>query len=77
LQQIETHGIEIETPFADFDDYWSPYLGAQGSGPKFLASLEPELQIRLRETLRMTLPTNPDGSISLTARVWAVRGRRP
>jgi hypothetical protein len=31
----------------------------------------------LRERLRSTLPTAPDGSIELTARAWAVRGAKP
>jgi hypothetical protein len=31
----------------------------------------------LRERLRTTLPARPDGSIALTARAWAARGRAP
>ena len=30
----------------------------------------------LRERLRASLPTRPDGSIHLVARAWAVRGRK-
>ena len=25
--------IDIPTPFANFDDYWQPFLGRSGAGP--------------------------------------------
>ena len=39
-------------------------------------SLEDGARAALRERLRSSLPTDPDGSIHLVARAWAVRGRR-
>jgi hypothetical protein len=39
-----------------------------------VASLGEEQRSALRETLRARLPTADDGTISLTARAWAVRG---
>ena len=30
LGNVEVTAIEILTPFADFDDYWRPFLGGQG-----------------------------------------------
>ncbi len=76
LQEIETRAIDIPTHFRDFDDYWSPFLGGQGSAPSYLASLDEDMKAAIRDRLRARLPIAPDGSISLLARAWAVRGRR-
>ena len=61
--------------FADFDDYWPPFLSAQAPAPSYVASLGDAERTALREALRSRLPTADDGSIRLTARAWAVRGR--
>ncbi len=66
--------ITIPTVFADFDDYWQPFLGAQGPAPSYLATLPESHRDRLRELLRDRLPADPDGSIPLTARAWVVSG---
>ncbi|MEV4148564.1 class I SAM-dependent methyltransferase [Amycolatopsis sp. NPDC049691] len=66
--------IKIPTVFRDFDDYWQPFLGAQGPGPAYLATLPEARRDQIRELLRSRLPTNPDGSIPLSARAWVVRG---
>ncbi|WP_206797765.1 class I SAM-dependent methyltransferase [Amycolatopsis sp. MtRt-6] len=66
--------IKIPTVFADFDDYWQPFLGAQGPAPSYLATLPETDRDRIRELLRGRLPANPDGSIPLTARAWVVSG---
>lgn len=74
LDQVETHTIDIDTTFQDFDDYWQPFLGGQGSAPTYTISLTEEHRTRLRDRLRHELPFAPDGSIPLVARAWAVRG---
>jgi SAM-dependent methyltransferase len=74
LGAVETRAIEVPTVFRDFDDYWSPFLGGQGPAPTYLIALDEERRAALRERLRATLPTSPDGSIHLVARAWAVRG---
>jgi SAM-dependent methyltransferase len=76
LTDVEVEGIVVPTVFADFDDYWTPFLSAQAPAPMYLASLDEGRQVALREALRERLPTADDGSIPLTARAWAVRGRR-
>lgn len=76
LREVSTHSIEVPTWFADFDDYWRPFLGAQGPAPGYVASLADDERQRLRERLRVDLPVRDDGSVHLTARAWAVRGRR-
>jgi SAM-dependent methyltransferase len=74
LRDVRVEAIEVPTVFADFDDYWRPFLGGQGPAPGYVASLNDERRLALRDLLRERLPTNVDGSIPLTARVWAVRG---
>lgn len=65
--------IEIETRFENFDDFWQPFLGAQGPAPTYVLALgEPE-RARLRDLLHQRLPIARDGSISLDARAWAAR----
>ena len=74
LQAVATRPIEVPTVFADFDDYWSPFLGGQGPAPGYCMSLPEERRAALRERLRTTLPIAADGRIALLARAWAVRG---
>lgn len=75
LERIETRFIDIPTVFADFDDYWSPFLGGQGSAPAYVMSLAEQARDALRERLRGGLRAEPDGRIVLRARALAVRGR--
>jgi SAM-dependent methyltransferase len=72
---VAVEEIVVPTVFADFDDYWRPFLGGQGPAPAYAMSLSGEDRAALRERLRARLPTEDDGSIRLTARAWAVRGR--
>lgn len=76
LTDVETRAIDVPTVFRNFDDYWSPFLGGQGPAPGYCTSLSEDAQAALRERLRVALPARPDGSIYLTARAWAVRGRK-
>ena len=76
LGAVETRAIDVPTHFRDFDDYWSPFLGGQGPAPGYVMALSTERRAALREYIRAHLPIAADGSISLTARAWAVRGRR-
>jgi SAM-dependent methyltransferase len=74
LTDVEVRPIVVPTLFRDFDDYWSPFLGGSGPGPAYAMSLDEGRRSALREVVRDRLPTEDDGSISLTARAWAARG---
>jgi hypothetical protein len=76
LREVATTAIDIQTRFKDFDDYWLPFLGAQGSVSKYLRGLSDEKRVALREQLQRQLPTTHDGGISLNARAWAVKGTK-
>lgn len=75
LADVETAVLEIDTPFAAFDDYWDPFLRGTGPAPAFVASLEAPARDALRERLRRRLPATSSGEIRLRARAWSVRGR--
>ncbi len=77
LVEVETRAIDIPTVFASFDDLWTPFLGGTGPAPVYVASLADEPRAALRERYREGVGSEPDGSIRLTARAWAVKGRRP
>ncbi|MGH8869600.1 MAG: class I SAM-dependent methyltransferase [Actinomycetes bacterium] len=74
LGDVSVTSLEVATAFADFDDYWTPFLGGQGPGPGYCVALPDPQRDRLRERLRETLPVQADGSIPLTARAWGIRG---
>jgi ubiquinone/menaquinone biosynthesis C-methylase UbiE len=76
FEEVEVRAIDAPTHFRDFDDYWSPFLGGQGPAPAYAMSLTEEKRAELREVIRSRLPVEPDGSIRLIARAWAVRGVR-
>jgi hypothetical protein len=67
----------MSTDFPTFDDYWAPFLRGTGPAPSYVASLDPASRERLREHLERRLPATGDGSMSLRARAWAVRGISP
>jgi SAM-dependent methyltransferase len=75
LRDAEVRAIEVPTVFRDVDDFWQPFLGGQGAAPGYLASLPPGRRDALRDALLQRLPVEPDGSVRLTARAYAVRGR--
>jgi len=74
LNQVATSAIDMTLHFADFDDYWQPFLGGQGPAPAHAMSLDEAVRNRLRDVLRASLPQRADGSLQLAARAWAVRG---
>lgn len=74
LKQVEAMPIEVRTVFQNFDDYWVPFLGNVGPAPGYTMSLNLKDRQKLEDKLRETLPTEDNGSISLRARAWAVKG---
>ena len=70
--------LTIRMEFADFEDFWSPYLGGQGPGGVYVVGLAPAARARLQEHVRRAyLDGEPDGPRSYAASAWAVRGVAP
>jgi SAM-dependent methyltransferase len=74
LAGVEVTSIDIQTPFATFEEYWLPFLGGQGPAPAYAMSLDGSARTQLRDHIRKHLPMQADGSILLTARAWGIRG---
>jgi SAM-dependent methyltransferase len=75
LDSVEVTPIEIPTVFANFEEYWDPFLGGQGPAPAYAMSLTADARERLRERIRARMPAHANGSIHMIARAWAVRGQ--
>ena len=70
--------LAIRMEFASFDDYWTPYLGKDGPGPQYMATLSPAQHDRLRDAVRAAyIDGDPDGPRSYVAVAWAVAGTVP
>jgi SAM-dependent methyltransferase len=76
LAGVVVKPIEVPMMFRDFDDFWAPFLGGQGSAPGYVSTLDDERRTALRDLLRERLPVTADGSIILPAHALAVRGAR-
>jgi SAM-dependent methyltransferase len=78
LEDVVEEALTVETRFASFDDFWTPFLEGQGPAGAYAASLAAEdreaLRLRLRRRL---LGGGADQPIVMHARAWAVRGRKP
>ena len=70
---ISVTAIDIPTHFATFDEFWHPFLGGQGPAPAYAMALDEPARASLMGRVRERVPVQADGSISLTARAWAVR----
>jgi SAM-dependent methyltransferase len=77
LEAVSTTALDVPTVFADFDDYWTPFLGGQGPAPGYCVSLPETGRAGLRERLRVALPADASGRIALVARAFAARGTVP
>jgi SAM-dependent methyltransferase len=78
LREVNETMLTIRMDFANFEDFWSPYLGGQGPGAAYVASLDADGVGRLQEHVRRAyLDGEADGPRSYAATAWAVRGVAP
>ena len=75
LNFVSSKALELPMRFADFDDYWAPFLSGQGPAPSYLMSLSEAHRNALRDLVHSSLPIAEDGRLELHARAWAVRGK--
>jgi len=75
LKDVDVRSIDVPAQFRDFDDYWTPFLGGQGPAPSYVATIDESRRETLRYAIEESLPIRRDGSIRMTARAWAVKGR--
>jgi SAM-dependent methyltransferase len=76
--QVQTTSLVIPIRFSSFENFWRRHSNSQGPAKPYLSSLSDERRQRLKERLRMNLlADDPDGTIELSAKAWAVRGIVP
>ena len=76
--EIEEQQLSMRMEFADFDDYWRPYLGRDGPGAEHVRSISADEPSRLEAAVRSAyLDGEPDGPRSYAALAWAVKGKVP
>jgi SAM-dependent methyltransferase len=70
--------LTIRMEFESFNDYWAPYVGKDGPGAEYVATLDPAQQERLRDLVRAAyLDGEADGPRSYAAIAWTVAGSVP
>jgi SAM-dependent methyltransferase len=69
LSDVDEQPLNIDMPFASFDDYWQPFLGGQGPAGVYVSSLAESARRALESRLRTRLD-----DLKLCARAWAVCG---
>jgi SAM-dependent methyltransferase len=75
LTAVKEHALVIDQRYANFADYWLPFLEGAGAAGAFVASLSPERRHEIESRLRKRmLGDRPDGPFTLKGRAWCVRG---
>jgi SAM-dependent methyltransferase len=75
LDAVQASALDVEAAYDDFEDLWTPFLAGIGPAGSYTASLDADGQAALRERVRAELG-DPQGPFELTARAWAVSGRK-
>ena len=73
LGAVEATGLVIAVDYADYEDFWQPFLTGTGPAGAYSVSLDDDRRGALRDAIFQRLGA-PGGSFTLTARAWAVRG---
>ena len=71
LRGIEETTLSADLEHPSFEEWWEPFTLGVGPAGSYLAGLNADRQVKLREHCRTLLPTAP---FVLTARAWAARG---
>jgi SAM-dependent methyltransferase len=75
LKDVAHTSLTIRMEFASFADYWTPWLGGQGTVGIYVRSLDDKTRDLLESHLRRAyLCGGDDGQRSFAATAWAVRG---
>jgi SAM-dependent methyltransferase len=73
LRDVTTGELVVHADYADFDDYWSPFLSGLGPTGSYCLSLDEERREAFRAACFRGLGS-PEGPFRLGARAWFVRG---
>jgi hypothetical protein len=73
LESITSGQLVVGADYANFDDFWQPFLTGVGPSGAYCKSLDPVRQEALRSECWQRLG-KPAGRFHLTARAWSVVG---
>jgi SAM-dependent methyltransferase len=73
---VKTAPLDVEGAYADFEDFWNALQMRAGPVGDAVGRLDAAQLEALRAECRARLG-DPEGAFTLSARAWAVRGRRP
>jgi SAM-dependent methyltransferase len=71
LREVEQTALSVSSDHVDFKAWWEPFTRGVGPAGSYVARLDAQQQVELRERCRSMLPAGP---FILTARAWAARG---
>ena len=71
LHEIEESALSVDLEHPSFEDWWEPYTLGVGPAGAYVAGLEAERQVQLRDRCRELLPAAP---FVLTVKAWTARG---
>jgi len=78
LENVAESSIDIRMEFSCFADYWAPYVGRDGPGAEYVATLSEEARDTLKAAVQAAyLDGEADGPRSYAALAWAVKGTVP
>ena len=67
--------LHMRMEYADFADYWAPFLGRDGPGADYVGMLDADERARLEAAVCAAyMDGEPDGPRSYAALAWAVKG---
>ncbi len=76
LEAIESSEITVQRTFADFEDFWSTAKLAATLRPT-IAALAPDAADLIKARVRVRLPEDSVGRVTVSGRANAIRGRVP
>ena len=71
LREVEETALSVSVEHPSFEEWWEPFTLGVGPAGSYVAGLDAEARVGLRERCRTALP---DAPFVLTARAWAARG---
>jgi SAM-dependent methyltransferase len=72
LRDVEKTTLSVSREHPTFEEWWEPYTEGVGPAGAYVARLDEDRRVALRERCRALLPEPP---FMLTATAWAARGR--
>jgi SAM-dependent methyltransferase len=74
LEDVTNGALDVETTYADFDEFWQPFTLGIGPAGAYVVSLDDDRRTRVRDEMQTRIG-NPEDSFTLPARAWFATGR--